>query len=102
MFENTGRKIKKFAYILFVLGVLAAIITGCYIMYKSPASGGFVIMVVAIISSYLSSLLLYGFGKLVENSDKLVEQGEKKGEEEIDEIDEEEAIRIVKKMSLDK
>jgi hypothetical protein len=59
-------------------------------------------MIGGIISSYFSSLLLYGFGKLVENSDKLVEQGEKKGEEEIDEIDEEEAIRIVKKMSLDK
>ena len=101
MFENTGRKIKDFAYILFVIGVIASLITGIFfIRFSSFVVFG--IIIGGIISSYISSLFIYGFGKLVENSDKLVEQGEKKDEEEIEEIDEEEAIRTVKKMSLDK
>ena len=93
MFENTGRKIKNFAYTFFVLGVIAAIIIGCYIMNNSPNSGGFVIMIATIIGSWFFSLLLYGFGKLIENSDaivKLIEKNSSKDEENTEEANQEE------------
>ena len=90
MFDNMGGKIKTLAKVLVFLGILASVIgaivlwaqagqvssrTGSY--YYSAQSGesttlvitGFVVLVVGVLASWVSSFVLYGFGQLVENSD---------------------------------
>ncbi len=79
LFENSGEKIKKLALILFIvemialcLGALVMLILGCmnpsaFIMAYGIAVG---ILAIGFITTYVSSLFLYGFGELVANSKK--------------------------------
>ncbi len=76
MFENIGSKIKGLAATVAWIGIIFSIITGL-VMFgdEDTALTGFIIMIIGSLSSWLSSLTLYGFGQLIENSDILVEQG---------------------------
>lgn len=69
MFDNIGGKIKGFAKIIAWLGIILSVIFGLL----SIEEGGIMIMIIGSVSSWLGSLVLYGFGQLVENSDKLVD-----------------------------
>lgn len=68
MFDNIGGKIKGFAKIVAWLGIILSVIIGLL----SLATGGLLIMIIGCVSSWVGSFVLYGFGQLVENSDKLV------------------------------
>lgn len=68
MFDNIGGKIKGFAKIVAWLGIILSVIIGLL----SMATGGILIMIIGGVSSWVGSFVLYGFGQLVENSDKLV------------------------------
>lgn len=82
LFENIGEKIKALAKVVFVIGILISVIGG---LVSSIALGsvmhGFAILVffgsvvVGVIAAYISSMFLYGFGELISNSKKLVENG---------------------------
>ena len=74
MFQNIGGKIKKIADWVLILGIISSIIWGIAIMVTDEELilEGFITMIVGSISAWLSSVLLYGFGQLIENSDKLV------------------------------
>ena len=82
MFNNIGGKIKGFAQIVCWLGIIGSIITGFVFIgigSDSRNGGGIVflgilIAIVGSIASWIGSFLTYGFGQLVENSDKLVKQ----------------------------
>ena len=72
MFENIGEKIKIFAIILTVLGVLGSFIG----MIAAWVEGeefllGLGILVGGVISSYIFSCFIYAFGELVDNSHKI-------------------------------
>ncbi len=80
MFSNIGGKIKKLAsvtcwilIIASVIGGLAMIITGAD-MYGGEGFilGGVIILIVGPLVAWVSSFVLYGFGQLVQNSDKVV------------------------------
>ena len=76
MFNNIGEKIKIFAEVLTLLGIVASVITGFVfiaISYDTMLMG-LLICIFGPLVSWLSSLTLYGFGQLIENSDILVEQ----------------------------
>ena len=66
MFENIGEKIKMIAKIYFYVCAIASFILGCVMIDETPL--GLVVMVVGVLVSYLSSLVMYAFGELVENS----------------------------------
>ena len=71
MFENAGGKLKVVAVVLFVLEVIAAVITG--IVYSVNAyEGGFLLFLLitggGILGAYLTSLVLYAIGEAAENS----------------------------------
>ena len=88
MFSNPGGKIKGLAAFLCALGIFASIIIGATMIGESIATSiydsgnytkliwGVVIIVLGSIVSWCSSILVYGFGQLVENSDKIVEFNE--------------------------
>lgn len=83
MFENVGGSIKVLAKVLCCLGIIGSIIAG--IVTVSQASNtnyngefykilGYIFVIVGPILSWISTLLLYGFGELVENSTIIAEQ----------------------------
>ena len=79
MFDNIGGKIKGVAAAVTWIGIIFSCITGLVMLCEEKtALAGFLIMIFGSLGSWLSSLTLYGFGQLIENSDILVAQGKNK------------------------
>ncbi len=76
MFNNIGRKIKTLAKVITGIGITASIIYGAVVVRLSNSPifimQGLIIMIVGSLISWLSSVTLYGFGQLIENTDILV------------------------------
>lgn len=75
MFDNPGNKIKGCAKVFATIGICASIIWGISLINndfnnveKTMSLIGIGIIVVGTLASWFFSLLLYGFGELVENS----------------------------------
>ena len=68
MFKNPGRKIKNLAMASFIVETIAAIIGGIVLMCEDYVFLGFVTILGGFFVAYVTALLLYGFGELVENS----------------------------------
>ena len=71
MFDNIGERIKELALSIFVIEVIAAVVSGIIMI----VAGGDDLIVVGILTmiigsalAYLSVILIYAFGELVENS----------------------------------
>ncbi len=76
-FKNIGRVIKIVAEVLFWVGIVASLIFGILvgtIEEDNTVFIGVLLMICGSISSWVTSLLVYGFGQLVENSDTLVQK----------------------------
>ena len=78
MFENVGNKIKIVAQILCYIGIVGYIIAGIVMLVKAADSYydeelynilGWTFLILGPIASWLNSLLLYGFGVIVNNND---------------------------------
>lgn len=83
VFQNIGSKIKTLAKIVLVGGVFISILlaviqlaTADDAYFEDAAKElGFVLLIGGPIASYISSILIYGFGQLVENTSKRAENG---------------------------
>ena len=81
MFNNIGKKIKSYAKWVCFCGIGASIVGGLSLLTEANNTGefiiclliGLVVMAVGGFISWVSSFTVYGFGQLVDNSDKLVE-----------------------------
>lgn len=72
MFDNIGGKIKGVAKIITWMGIITSVISFLIILSTGDdklIGFGFIILIVGCIVSWLSSLTLYGFGQLIENSE---------------------------------
>lgn len=74
-FENAGEKIMKAAEVIRVLGIAVSIIGGLFLILDGWGNdsgitivSGFIIAIGGSASFWVSSLLMYGFGELVNNS----------------------------------
>lgn len=68
MFDNIARKIQNVATVFFVLG---AFLTGCCVI-AAFALGAWSLIIVGIViffSSWISAILIYGFGEIIEKLD---------------------------------
>ena len=76
MFNNIGRKIKAVAATITWIGIGISVLVGFTTMLSSSRMvlTGILIILIGSLVSWLSSLTLYGFGQLIENSDILVAQ----------------------------
>ena len=76
MFNDIGGKIKGLAVLLTWLGIILSVVIGALIASASDdlIVAGFIVIVVGILLSWIGSFCIYGFGQLIENSDKLVSQ----------------------------
>lgn len=81
MFRNIGNKIKIAARIAALVEIIFCVVFGFVLLVsvESMALTGFLIMTVGSLISWLSSLILYGFGELVENS--MILAGKKNADE---------------------
>lgn len=80
IFSKIGGKIKMLAQILTWIGIAVSVIAGLIMMSEDEdlIGGALVIMIVGSLVSWISSFLLYGFGQLVDNSDKILEELKRK------------------------
>ncbi len=84
MFNNIGRKIKVLAKILCWVGIVLSVITGVAILASgsythltingeyttvSNVPAGILTIVIGCLISWIGSFFTYGFGQLIENSD---------------------------------
>lgn len=73
MSSNFGGKIKTTAIVLAILSFLGCLIAGIYLIahssYRNPTAGiGWAILIGGSLSSWLTFILLYGFGDLLEEA----------------------------------
>ena len=91
MFKNIGGKIKGVAQFVTWLGIMASVVI-FLILKNDNVLLGFVLLIVGCVGSWLSSLCLYGFGQLIENSDIIAESSKQRqlseSEDDSDTIDE--------------
>ena len=71
MYSNIGKKIKTVAQVGAWIGIIASFIFGIALI-KSSFLLGIVSIAACSFASWIASLTLYGFGHLIENTDKLV------------------------------
>ena len=80
MFNNVGKKIKGVASFFAWCGIIVSVIIGILMIRGSESKHtiilGVVVLAVGSIVSWLSSLLLYGFGELVDSAAKLAKNTE--------------------------
>ena len=74
MFKNCANKIKTLASVLFWLGLIGSFI-GAIVLWAEGTDElvgiGFAVLFGGIFGSFSITLLMYGFGQLIENSDKI-------------------------------
>lgn len=81
MYKNIGRKIKAVAKFIGFSGIGISIIAGLVLLFVSSSQDeaiyiaiGILVVLLGSIISWASTIALYGFGQLVENTDILVQQ----------------------------
>ena len=73
MFNNIGSKIKTLAQVLTWIGIIGSSISGIVLMAEDEdlIAAGLLTIIFGCLFSWVGSFLLYGFGQLVENSDRI-------------------------------
>lgn len=79
MFRNVGKTVKTIAVVFFALGAVGSVLLGIIsatmgmpILTDAGAiCMGIAVTVISLIAVYVGSVLLYAFGQLVDNSDKI-------------------------------
>ena len=74
MFNNIGKKLKVVAVVFCWIGIVASVVFGIILIDDYDEVVGAVTLVVGVLSSWIGSFALYGFGQLVENSDLQTER----------------------------
>lgn len=83
MYKRPGSKLKTIATVFFAIGSVISIIAGARVINvgirtdsASSTITGVAIIALGILASWLANILIYAFGELVDNSNRLVEIGE--------------------------
>lgn len=79
MYHNVGNKIKVLAELVAALGMIGSVAVGLLLLPKTSLHPwvGVAIIAAGCVIAWASSITLYGFGQLIENSDKIAEQKKK-------------------------
>ena len=72
MYKQIGEKIKGIAEGIFIVGVIASVAVA-YVFWTGTKKIliGLLIVLVGIIASWLSTILLYGFGQLISTNEEI-------------------------------
>ncbi len=69
MYSNIGKKIMTLAIVIAVIMMIASFGYGIYLLTEDQTAVGALTMVLGPITSWISGFFLYGFGRLIDNSD---------------------------------
>ena len=77
MFDNIGGKIKTLAVVICVIGMISSVIGGIVLWtqnsrYAPTILPGIIVIVAGCLGSWVGSFFTYGFGELIENTDRIV------------------------------
>jgi hypothetical protein len=72
MFDNVGSKLQIMAFVFFIIGTIASVILGIITWISGSFWYGLLIIVIGILSSWLSNLAIFGIGVSAENSEQSV------------------------------
>ena len=86
MFKSIGGKIKTLAGAITCIEIILSIVLGIILMTNDLVLVGVLAILVGFLFSWVSTFILYGFGQMVENSDKLVAVERMKLDAKIDEL----------------
>lgn len=85
MFKNIGKKVKTVAEVLFWFDVVLCVLLGIVIIVAavmeeqaSAVLTGFLVMILGPVISWLSAIMVYAFGELVDNSTTVAKAIDKK------------------------
>ena len=70
--DKIGKKLQTFATLLFLIEIVSCIVMAIVCWAKDLVGLGFIMFFVGPILSYFFFLLIAGFGKLIDNSDKIL------------------------------
>ena len=87
MFKNIGGKIKTLATVITCAFIVLSIVVGVLLMANDMALVGVLLMLVGFLFAWVSSFVLYGYGQMIENSDKLVAIERMKLESTLDKLE---------------
>ena len=73
MFDDIGGKIKIIGQIFCWVGIACAVIAGALCIAYGQTVSGLLIAMVGSLVAWISSIMIYGFGQLVQNSDIIAE-----------------------------
>ncbi len=75
MFNNIGKKIKTLTVVCFVLVLIGVVVYGVVLMVtlRRQAWIGLLVIAGGFLACWISSFFLYGFGELIESSEKTAE-----------------------------
>ncbi len=69
MYSNIGKKIMTLAVVIAVIAMIASFGFGIYLLIENRTVTGIVTMICGPIVFWISGFFLYGFGRLIDNSD---------------------------------
>jgi len=72
MFDNVGGKLKTIAKVEMIIGIVASVILGFTFLTGGRVFGGLLIVIIGVFSSWFGSLVIYGIGQAVENSETIL------------------------------
>ena len=73
MFNNIGNKIKILAVVISIITIVCCVFIAIYNLSEGAYLYALIYAVVGPMLAWISSFLLYGFGQLIENSDKMAQ-----------------------------
>ena len=71
MFKDVGLKIRMFSIVLFAIEFIGSIVAAVLLWDSIETGFALLILIGGVFVSYLSALILYGYGQLIENSDTI-------------------------------
>ena len=72
MFDNVGGKLKTVAKVEMIIGIVASVILGFTFLTGGRVFAGLLIVIAGVLSSWFGSLVIYGIGQAVENSETIL------------------------------
>lgn len=94
MFKNPGNKLRMLSEVTFIIFAIASAGYGLFYMTEGEVLLGIFTIGIGVFVSYVIGLLLCAFGKLVENSEKLVKvnETEKQSKKQIEKQNEKQQV----------
>ena len=71
MFKNVGSKLESVATMVFVLGTIISVVIALIMMFARKNPNGIFVLLCGPFCSWFNAVIIYGFGRIVDNTEKI-------------------------------